>query len=238
MLLTARSLGDYTVLCNTLDDAVGEAIDKTARALGLAWAEKGGPGAALERAAAAGDPDRLAQRLPLPMSTHRNKNTLAWSFAGLKTAVTRLVQLEPTLLDDPQSVSDLAAAFQMTCVRHLEHKLTMALDREIQNTPLTALVVSGGVASNQLIRSRYALSLYYQCICIVLNVHIVYRLGALAQSYGLRLVCPPPRLCTDNGVMIAWTGLERFQAGLVDEYTITTRPKWSIESLKEKQDPL
>jgi N6-L-threonylcarbamoyladenine synthase len=59
-----------------------------------------------------------------------------------------------------------------------------------------------------------------------------YRLQALAASYGLPLICPPPKLCTDNGVMIAWAGIERYQAGLIDNYEMTTIPKWPIEQLK------
>lgn len=58
------------------------------------------------------------------------------------------------------------------------------------------------------------------------------RLESLASSYNLPLICPPPQLCTDNGVMIAWAGIERFQAGLTDDYTITTLPKWPLGSLK------
>lgn len=60
-----------------------------------------------------------------------------------------------------------------------------------------------------------------------------FRLQSVTASYGLPLVCPPPKLCTDNGAMIAWAGIERLQAGLVDDYTITTLPKWSLESLKD-----
>lgn len=72
--------------------------------------------------------------------------------------------------------------------------------------------MSGGVASNRFFRDR---------------------LQSVTASYGLPLVCPPPKLCTDNGAMIAWAGIERLQAGLVDDYTITTLPKWSLESLKD-----
>ncbi|KAI8145668.1 glycoprotease family-domain-containing protein [Fennellomyces sp. T-0311] len=208
LLLTANGLGDYDQLGTTLDTAVGEAIDKTARALELEW-NGSSPGPALERAAAQGDPERF--KLPIPM-LQRNKSVIAFSFSGLKTSVARLAEEQART---PQDTYDIAAAFQMTCIRHIEQKLALALHREIvmNKKPLTALVVSGGVASNTVFRSR---------------------LEAVAASYDLPLVCPPPKLCTDNGVMIAWAGLERFQAGLVDDYTITTLPKWPIESLKEQ----
>ncbi|CAO3611184.1 unnamed protein product [Mucor hiemalis] len=215
LLLTANNVGDYDQLGTTLDNAVGEAIDKTARLLRLDWLKgrRGGPGAALEKAALSGDPNRFLERLPKPM-LERNKSVIAFSFSGLKTAVARLIEMEKLVdLEKPQDVSDMAAAFQIACIRHLEQKITLALEQEIvlNKKPLTALVVSGGVASNTLFRSR---------------------LEALASSYNLPLICPPPQLCTDNGVMIAWAGIERFQAGLIDDYTITTLPKWPLESLK------
>ncbi|KAI9475465.1 MAG: glycoprotease family-domain-containing protein [Benjaminiella poitrasii] len=214
LLMTANQLGHYETLATTLDDAVGEAIDKTARQLNLAWVKgrRGGPGAALERAALRGDPDRFP--LPVPM-LQRNKSVWGFSFSGLKSKVAQLVQQVD--LSDEQTVCDMAAAFQMTCVRHLEQKIGLALEREVveRKKPLTALVVSGGVASNALFRSR---------------------LERLAGLYGLPLICPPAELCTDNGVMIAWTGLERLQAGLVDDYSITTLPKWPLDTLIRNDD--
>ncbi|KAF7729950.1 hypothetical protein EC973_003363 [Apophysomyces ossiformis] len=213
LLLTANGLGDYNQLGTTLDNAVGEAIDKTARILGLDWIKgrRGGPGAALEQAALHGDPERFISRLPRPM-LQRNKSVIGFSFSGLKTAMSRLAESNDVDITSPQDVSDLASAFQVVCIQHIEQKLHLALQSEIKKKALTALVVSGGVASNKFFRAR---------------------LEAVAATYNLPLICPPPQLCTDNGVMIAWAGLERLRAGLVDDYTITTLPKWSIESLKE-----
>ncbi|KAI7881593.1 glycoprotease/Kae1 family metallohydrolase [Lichtheimia hyalospora FSU 10163] len=210
ILLTANRLGDYEILADTLDNAVGEAIDKTARALSLPW-EGSSPGPALERAAAKGDPNRFLKKLPTPLLNDK-KSTCAFSFSGLKTAVARLVEVEN--ISTAQDKSDVAAAFQARCIGHIEQKLKLALDREItlNKKPLSSLIVSGGVASNQYFRDR---------------------LQSVTASYGLPLVCPPPKLCTDNGAMIAWAGIERLQAGLVDDYTITTLPKWSLESLKD-----
>lgn len=156
LLLTANGLGDYTQLGTTLDSAVGEAIDKTARLLELQWVKgrRGGPGAALEMAAAQGDPERFISKLPLPMMT-KKKSVIEFSFGGLKTAVARLVETE-NVLASTQSVNDMAAAFQLICIRHIEQKLRLALDLElnVNKKPLTSLVVSGGVASNKLFRSR------------------------------------------------------------------------------------
>ncbi|KAI8062856.1 Gcp-like domain-containing protein [Gongronella butleri] len=210
LLLTVHGLGKYDVLATTRDDAMGEAIDKTARTLQLPWAQgRGGPGAALELAAQKGDPKRYASLLPMPM-LQRNKSVLAFSFSGLKTAVARLIH-DHDMTSDPQRIADMAAAFQTVAVQHLEQKLDLALLQVTKTTPnLSTLVVSGGVASNLFFRSR---------------------LETLAGKYNLPLICPPPHLCTDNGAMIAWTGIERLQAGLLDDYTITTMPKWPIDSL-------
>jgi N6-L-threonylcarbamoyladenine synthase len=87
----------------------------------------------------------------------RNKSVIGFSFSGLKTAVARLIETEKLVdLGNPQDVSDMAAAFQVACIRHLEQKIILALEQEVVELkkPLTALVVSGGVASNTLFRSR------------------------------------------------------------------------------------
>ncbi|KAJ2385902.1 Mitochondrial tRNAs modification protein, partial [Coemansia sp. RSA 2603] len=76
---------------------------------------------------------------------------------------------------------------------------------------VTCLVVSGGVASNLAVRGA---------------------LDAVAAANGVEMVCPPPRLCTDNGVMIAWAGVERLRLGLLDPYTIDFIQRWPLEDLK------
>lgn len=158
LLLTANDIGDYDQLGTTLDNAVGEAIDKTARLLELDWLKgrRGGPGAALEKAALTGNPERFMPRLPKPM-LERNTSVIAFSFSGLKSAVARLVETEKLVdLNNPQDVSDMAAAFQLTCIQHIEQKIKLALNQEVvkNKKPLSALVVSGGVASNTLFRTR------------------------------------------------------------------------------------
>lgn len=156
LLLTANKIGDYDQLGTTLDNAVGEAIDKTARSLRLDWLKgrRGGPGAALERAALKGNPERFISRLPKPM-LEKHKYKIVFSFSGLKSAVARLIETEVDL-DNPQDVNDMAAAFQLTCIQHIEQKISVALKQELteKKKPLTALVVSGGVASNTLFRTR------------------------------------------------------------------------------------
>ncbi|OZJ05838.1 hypothetical protein BZG36_00903 [Bifiguratus adelaidae] len=215
LILLAQGVGRYKQLGTTLDDAVGEAIDKAARGLQLSWATqgRGGPGVALELAASNGRSDRFKAHLPLPMSDFKRAKELNFSFSGLKTAMNRLISRQDLVdLTRSQDVNDLAAAFQERCADHLAAKLELALE-QCRTLGLTALVASGGVASNQTIRNR---------------------LSVLSQRFGLPLICPPPELCTDNGVMIAWTGIERLQAGMVDDYEMTTMPRWPIEDLDQE----
>ncbi len=144
-LMRVDDVGAYTLLGETLDDAAGEAFDKTAKLLGLGY--PGGP--ALARLAEQGNPERIA--LPRPMLHSHN---LDFSFSGLKTAVlTRLRDAQP--LEGPLGDAvraDLAAATQAAIVDVLVAKSVCALEQ----TGLTRLVVSGGVGANRLLRERLA----------------------------------------------------------------------------------
>ena len=144
-LMRVDDVGVYTLLGETLDDAAGEAFDKTAKLLGLGY--PGGP--ALARLAKQGDPERIV--LPRPMLHSQN---LDFSFSGLKTAVlTRLRDAQA--LHGPVTESmqaDLAAATQAAIVDVLVAKSVAALE----HTGLSRLVVSGGVGANRLLRERLA----------------------------------------------------------------------------------
>lgn len=144
-LMRVDDVGAYTLLGETLDDAAGEAFDKTAKLLGLGY--PGGP--ALARLAEQGDPERIA--LPRPMLHSHN---LDFSFSGLKTAVlTRLRDAQPLEGQLGDAVrADLAAATQAAIVDVLVAKSVFALEQ----TGLTRLVVSGGVGANRLLRQRLA----------------------------------------------------------------------------------
>jgi N6-L-threonylcarbamoyladenine synthase len=182
-LLCVEGVGRYTRLGTTIDDAAGEAFDKTAKLLGLGY--PGGP--ALERAAAAGDETRFA--LPRPLL---GRPGCDFSFSGLKTAVRLLVD---KLGPEPggRDVADIAAAFQRATADvvadRTAHAIAMVRARSIEPS---ALVVAGGVAANGRIRAT---------------------LTALGAAHGLELKAPPPALCTDNAAMIAWAGLERLDRG-------------------------
>jgi N6-L-threonylcarbamoyladenine synthase len=193
-LLGVEGVGRYRRLATTIDDAVGEAFDKTAKVLGLGF--PGGP--AVERAAKTGNPHRFPLPRPLVGSDEPH-----FSFAGLKSAVLRQWQALPEPGEADRN--DLAAAFQQAATDCLTDRTARAITAFPQ---ATALVVAGGVASNQAIRSA---------------------LAALAARHGLPFVAPPPWLCTDNAAMIAWAGAERFALGDTDSLDAPARPRWPLD---------
>jgi N6-L-threonylcarbamoyladenine synthase len=143
-LLRVDDVGQYTLLGETLDDAAGEAFDKTAKLLGLGY--PGGP--ALAKLAEQGDATRIA--LPRPML---HSHTLDFSFSGLKTAVlTRLKEAERQGSAGAQMRADLAAATELAIIEVLVAKAATALEQ----TGLTRLVVAGGVGANRLLRESLA----------------------------------------------------------------------------------
>ena len=202
-LVLVRGVGDYERWGTTIDDALGEAFDKTAKLLGLPY--PGGP--EVERAAAGGDPKRF--NFPRPLV---GEARLDFSFSGLKTAVRQAAEgLAPV---SSQDIFDICASFQRAIGRTLEDRIGRGLQRFKQEFPetedLPALVVAGGVAANQ---------------------HIRAVLTALCEKNGFRFVAPPHRLCTDNAVMIAWAGLERMALDLpVDDLDVSPRSRWPLDN--------
>lgn len=198
--LLVRGVGDYERLGTTIDDAIGEAFDKTAKLLGLPY--PGGPH--VEKMAARGDVTRF--RLPRPLLDRPN---LDMSFAGLKTALrTQAKKLEPV---DEQTICDLCAAFQRSVsdVLAARTKSALALFKDRHPDAEPAIVVAGGVAANQEIRRS---------------------LLAAADEAGARFVAPPLNLCTDNAAMIAWAGIERLCLGPVDDMALSPRPRWPLDA--------
>ncbi|MCC7271581.1 MAG: tRNA (adenosine(37)-N6)-threonylcarbamoyltransferase complex transferase subunit TsaD [Alphaproteobacteria bacterium] len=198
-LLVVEGVGRYVRLGTTIDDAAGEAFDKTAKLLGLPY--PGGP--AVERAAGGGDPTRFA--LPRPML---GRPGCDFSFSGLKTAVRHAVAALPQPLS-PRDVADMAAAFQaaVAAVVADRGRRAVALFRA-RHPEGGALVVAGGVAANRAIRTA---------------------LETLAAECALPFVAPPLRLCTDNGAMIAWAGIERLRLGQRDDLAFAPRPRWPLD---------
>lgn len=204
-LILVRSVSDYERWGTTIDDALGEAFDKTAKLLGLPY--PGGP--AVEKAAATGNDRRFA--LPRPLV---GEARLDFSFSGLKTAVRQAASaLEPLTDED---VADICASFQRAVSRTLEDRIGRGLARfcaEFSSIEAPALVVAGGVAANKVLRAT---------------------LDALCRKAGLRFVAPPHSLCTDNAAMIAWAGLERLAAGLpADNLDVQPRSRWPLDRKAE-----
>ncbi len=209
-LLAVEGVGRYRRLGGTIDDAVGEAFDKTAKLLGLGY--PGGP--EVEKAAATGDP--TAFELPRPML---GRPGLDFSFSGLKTAVRQAAEKAGVLANgneragDRQTAADLAAAFQAAVGDILAERCAKAIDVfRADYGSAGPLVVAGGVAANRALRAR---------------------LEEVARAAGSRLVAPPARLCTDNAAMIAWAGVERLRLGLTDPLDFAARPRWPLESLRQ-----
>ncbi|KAK7349645.1 hypothetical protein VNO77_07168 [Canavalia gladiata] len=219
LLILARDLGQYIQLGTTIDDAIGEAYDKTAKWLQLDMRRSGGP--AIEELAREGNAESV--NFSIPMKQHKDCN---FSYAGLKTQVRLAIEskkidakipISSASYEDRLSRADIAASFQRVAVLHLEERCERAIQWALKMEPsIRYLVVSGGVASNQYVRAQ---------------------LDMVVKKNGLQLICPPPQLCTDNGVMIAWTGIEHFRMGRYDppppadepeDFVYDLRPRWPL----------
>ncbi len=205
-LMRVDGVARYTLLGETIDDAAGEAFDKSAKLLGLGY--PGGP--ALSRLAQHGDP--AAFKLPRPLLNSAN---LDFSFAGLKTAV--LVQARKLAVVQgceiaalpARVLADLAASTQAAIVEVLVKKAQAAL----LQTGLTRLVVAGGVGANALLRQQ----LDSECARRRWRVHY-----------------PELHLCTDNGAMIAMAAAMRLQSGQQAAsavYAFDVKPRWPLDLL-------
>ena len=201
-LLACAGVGRHRQLGTSRDDAAGEAFDKSAKLLGLGF--PGGP--AIERAAENGNARRFA--LPRPL---KGRPGCDFSFSGLKTAVRQIAADMDARAGPlgPQDVADLAASVELAICDTLVDRTAKSIAWFRRHYPAgTCLVAAGGVAANRRLR---------------------HRLAALADDCGLAFVAPPPDLCTDNGAMIAWAGLERLRLGLVDGLDAPVRPRWPLD---------
>lgn len=170
--------GQCVLLGRTRDDAAGEAFDKGAQMLGLPY--PGGP--AIDRAGRSGDP----QAIPFPRF-HEKKNSLEFSFSGLKTSLLYKLR-EMTVPLTQEQIADLAAGYQEAIVQVLVAKALAALDQ----SNLSALAVVGGVSANSRLRAV---------------------LSERTARDGIRLSLPPLEFCTDNAAMIASAGRQLLMSG-------------------------
>jgi N6-L-threonylcarbamoyladenine synthase len=198
-LLGVEGVGRFRLYGTTIDDAVGEAFDKTAKLMGLPY--PGGPN--IEKLAIAGNPRRFA--LPRPMLGRKGAD---FSFSGLKTAVRQVVREGDY---KPGDEADLAAGFQSAVIASLSDRTIAAMGMfraDFPEADRPALVVAGGVAANGAIRSA---------------------LGALCAAEGFDVKVPPPGLCTDNAAMIAWAGIEHGQLGRFDGLDAPPKARWPLQ---------
>ncbi|NVO22417.1 tRNA (adenosine(37)-N6)-threonylcarbamoyltransferase complex transferase subunit TsaD [Donghicola mangrovi] len=199
--LIVRGPDEFIRVGGTIDDAPGEAFDKVARLLALP--QPGGP--SVEARARDGDPKRF--RFPRPLL---DREGCDMSYSGLKTAVLRArdeVMTDNTLTAQDQA--DLCAGFQEAVTAVLAEKTRRALRVYMELNPSQPMIaVAGGVAANQAIRAA---------------------LTTVAEEAGAGFTAPPLKLCTDNGAMIAYAGLERFALGETDDMTLQARPRWPLD---------
>jgi N6-L-threonylcarbamoyladenine synthase len=201
--LLVNGVDDFTRLGGTIDDAPGEAFDKTAKLLGLT--QPGGP--AVEAEAKLGNAKRFAFPRPL-----LDRPGCDLSFSGLKTA---LLRARDTLITAQGGITvqdrrDLCAGFQAAVADVLAEKTKRALATYLAQSPhAPAFAVAGGVAANAAIRAK---------------------LETVCADAAVRFLAPPLALCTDNAAMIAWAGIERFRLGLQDGMDLAARPRWPLDA--------
>lgn len=197
-LYRVDGFGKYTVLGRTRDDAAGESFDKVSKMLGMGY--PGGP--LIEKKARRGNPQ--AHKFPRALL---DRNSLDFSFSGLKTSVRNLVQKQNGQ-QAQLSVADISASFQEAVVEVLVTKTLRACAVE----SLSRIVVTGGVAANGYLRARMT--------------------SALSQK-GLRGYFPQPVFCTDNAAMIACAGFYRYRhcpASPSNPLTLDANANLSVES--------
>jgi N6-L-threonylcarbamoyladenine synthase len=203
-LLAVTDVGCYSRYGTTIDDALGEAFDKTAKLLGLPY--PGGP--AVESLAREGNAIRFDFPRPL-----RGRADCHFSFSGLKTAVRLAAEAAAPL--DGAAIRDVCAAFQAAVVDVVTDRCAFAMDRfcrEFSGADRPILVAAGGVAANQAVKAS---------------------LQRLCGERGFLLEVPPPALCTDNAAMVAWAGAERLARGLIDSLDAPARARWPLDPSAE-----
>ena len=200
-ILLVRGVGQYEMIGQTLDDSAGEAYDKVAKMLGLGY--PGGP--IVDKRAQSGNPRAFA--FPRPLC---DKPGCDFSFSGIKTAArTFLSRMDITLTDE--YINDFCASFQAAVVDCIINRLNNAMkDERVRTANPKTLVVAGGVAKNSAIRAA---------------------MEKLAQKNKMIFAAPPMNLCTDNGAMIAWAGLENFVIGNIVHEPVAPRPRWPLTEL-------
>jgi N6-L-threonylcarbamoyladenine synthase len=203
--LIVKGTNQFVRLGGTIDDAPGEAFDKTARLLGLP--QPGGP--SIDATARDGDPTKFT--LPRPLL---DREGCDMSFSGLKTAVLRVrdeIVREKGGLHQ-SDVNDIASSFQRAISDVLVEKTRRAIVEYLKLVPQTPIfAVAGGVAANSEIRAK---------------------LQDLCADHSIAFNAPPLRYCTDNAAMIAYAAAEIYMNDLVDPTHLVARPRWPLDQSK------
>lgn len=201
-ILLVHNVGKYELIGQTLDDSAGEAFDKVSKMLGLGY--PGGP--IVDLRAKSGNPK--AFDFPRPLC---DKPGCDFSFSGIKTAARTFLDKQTTTQFSDVFINDFCASFQASVVDCIINRLTNALNTEnVKATNPKTLVVAGGVAKNSAIRNA---------------------MENLARKNGMVFAAPPMNLCTDNGAMIAWAGIENYRIGNIVKQPIAPRPRWPLTEL-------
>ena len=197
--LIVKDINNYEQLGTTIDDALGEAFDKTAKMLDLGY--PGGPN--IEKFSKLGD--KTFYKLPQPII---NKGGCNLSFAGLKTAVLRESK---NINGDQQLKYNLAASFQHTVNKILEKKTKEAMNQFKVKTSLEEkmpFIIAGGVAANQSIRES---------------------LTKVCKEMNFIPMFPNLKFCGDNAAMIAWAGIKRYKKKLIDNLDFVAKSRWPLD---------
>ena len=202
-ILLVTGVGKYTLIGQTLDDSAGEAFDKVSKMLGLGY--PGGP--IVDKRAQDGNPN--AFHFPRPLT---DKPGCDFSFSGIKTAARTFLSKASMPYSDG-FINDFCASFQASVVDCIINRLKNALHHPtVVATQPKTLVVAGGVAKNSAIRNA---------------------MEKLADTHNMIFAAPPMKLCTDNGAMIAWAGLENFKIGNIVKSPVAPRPLWPLTELAD-----
>ena len=203
-ILMAEEVGQYVRLGTTIDDALGECFDKSAKLMGLPY--PGGPNVE-KMATQCQDPQKALERFPLPTPMKRREGC-DFSFSGLKTAVRQHVDALPEGDLKQEDIADLSYALQITIGQVLKDRCKNAIDIFKEKRAKGPLIICGGVAA---------------------NLHIREILEELSIKEGMDFVAPPLNLCSDNGAMIAWAGYEKLIKNDISPLDIAARPRWPLD---------
>ncbi len=196
-ICVVHSINSFEVIGKTIDDSVGESFDKVSKLLGFGY--PGGP--IIEKIATKGNSMKF--QLPRPLC---QKNSCDFSFSGLKTAVRIIAEKN---LSEQEKV-DLCASFQRAVSDVLVYKMNLAINIcRKRDIPITAAVISGGVAANKTIRSA---------------------LKSVCTEREIDFSVPPIKYCTDNAAMIAWLGIEKYKNHQINDLNFIPRPRWPLEN--------